>query len=322
MEERLRTEQQMIRYLLSELSIQDRLEMEMEYFTNPEVFDLLQAVEHDLIEGYVNGKLSPSGRVRFERNYLTTKGRREQVQFFQTLSSMLPIESKKVLKFQKPLAAVGLERIDLGEKPSFMEILLAPFRGPRLALGVSMAVAIMILAAVGTIRLFENGKQENGLVAQNPSQQQQQQQAQVVKEQPTPAFTIIQEPPAPVTATTPKVPAVISFTWTVPGLRVLGNNTPRIIRIPPGRELVQITLKFPDLAADRYSRFGITLQNSAGREIWNRTDIRATGVRGGSSMVVNIPANKLQSGPYSLMLSGMNKREWVDIREFYIKVER
>jgi hypothetical protein len=327
MEERLRTEQQMIRYLLSELSIQDRLEIEMEYFTDPEVFDLLQEVEHDLIEGYVNGKLSPSGRVRFERNYLTTKGRREQVQFFQTLSSMLPIESKKVLKFQKPLTAVGLETIDLGEKRSFMEIILAPFRGPRLALGVSMAVAIMILAVVGAIRLFENGKQDNGLVAQNPPPQkvespQQKAEQGNAKEQPTPAFRIIEEPPASVTSTAPKVPAVISFAWTVPGLRVLGENTPRIIRIPPGRELVQITLNFPDLAADRYSRFGITLQNSAGNEIWRRTDIRANRLREGSSMVLNIPAKQLKPGPYSLMLSGMNKREWVDIREFYIKVER
>lgn len=326
MEDRLKTEQEMVRYLLGELSTQDRMELEMEYFNDPETFDLLQAVEHDLIEGYVNGKLSPSGRVRFERNYLTTKGRQDQVNFFRTLSEILPLEPKKQLKFKAPLAAVGSESIDPGEKRSLWDIFIGPFRGPRWALGVSMAAALLILAVVGALRIFEYTTGDDRVlvkISQPPDSSsgiQRKAEESNAKVQATPGFKIIEEPP--VSPAAPKVPAMVSFSWTVPGLRVLGTNTPRIIRIPPGYEMVQIALNFPDLSPDRFSRFGITLQNSAGSEVWKRTEIRANRRGTGSSIVLNIPARHLRNGSYSLMLSGLNKQEWVDIREFYLKVER
>jgi hypothetical protein len=329
MEDRFNIEQQMIRYLLGELSITDRLEIEMEYFTDPEIFDLLQAVEHDLIEGYVNGKLSPSGRARFERNYLTTKGRREQVQFFQTLSSILPLDTKRTGKFQASFPAFESESLDQIEKQSIWDILLAPFRGPRLALGVSMAVALLALGIFGAMKLFEI-RENPAIVQNNPKEKApvkdiavQPESAEInpkAQPKPTVPFKIVEGLPA--TPTPQKVPALVSFTWTIPGLRVLGDNTPRMIRIPPGADTVQIRLNFPDLTPSRYSRFTAALQNSDGREVWRRSDIRANKVRSGSSMVLNVPAKNINPGPYSLVLSGNKNGEWVDIREFYIKVER
>ncbi|MBO0798486.1 MAG: hypothetical protein J2P31_06660 [Blastocatellia bacterium] len=323
MEERLNIEQQMIQYLLGDLSIQDRYELETEYFTNPEIFDLLQSVELDLVEGYVTGKLSATGRLRFEQNYLTTRGRREQVQFFKTLSANLPLDTKQPKK--EPLPAVGFEAIKpvapVELKPSFWELLLAPFRGPKLALGVSLAIAVLLITLVGSLRFIE--RRNETTVAQNSPQPQQK--IEDKQEPPASPANPIPETPSPKTRPTvsPKAtPAVISLTWTITGLRVLGATTPRLIRIPPGHETVQITLNFLDLAHDRYSRFNAVVQNSTGKEVWRRSDLKANRAKAGSAITLNIPAKQLKPGPYSLMLSGNKHGEWVDIREFYIKVVR
>jgi hypothetical protein len=331
MDERLNTEQQMIRYLLGELSIKDKLEMEMEYFTDPEIFDLLQAVEHDLIEGYVDGKLSPSGRLRFERSYLATPVRLERVRFFQTLATALPLESNESTLYQEALYQEAIhpaiyDTSELKKKTSIWELFLAPFRGPRLAFGISMAAAILILGVVGVIRIFETRTPVGQELTQNaprPSTAQEKANEEVPKDQPTPAIRIIEQPPEALPTATPKTPVIASFVWTVPGIRSLASNAPRSIRIPPGNEMVQLTLNFPDLPADRYSRFSASIENSAGKEIWRRSDIKASRVKSGSSMVLKVPANKFRNGAHSLMLSGNNSRgEWVDIREFYIRVER
>jgi hypothetical protein len=327
MDVRLDIEQQMIRYLLGELSIKDKLEMEMEYFTDPEIFDLLQAVEQDLIEGYINGKLSPSGRIRFERSYMASPVRREQVRFFQTLATSLPLESYAPEPYEEPIHEAIYDTSELVQKKtSIWELFLAPFRGPRLAFGISMAAAILILGVVGAMRIVETltpPKQELAQKDPRPSPEKEKADEKAPNVLPTPAISIVEQTPEVIPTPEPKTPVVASFVWTVPGIRSLGNNAPRLIRIPPGNETVQLTLNFPDLSADRYNRFGATIQDSAGKEIWRRNDIRARRVKSGSSLVLRIPAKQFQNGPYSLMLSGNNSRgEWVDIREFYIRVER
>jgi hypothetical protein len=335
MDERLNIEQQMIRYLLGELSIKDKLEMEMEYFTDPEIFDLLLTVEQDLIEGYVSGKLSPSGRVRFERNYLTTPVRREQVRFFHTMVTVLPLESlesngqalyNEPALYEEPFHAATYDTSELNKKTSIWELFLAPFRAPKLAFGISMAAVLLILGVVGAMRIFDTLTPVEEKVTQNnprPSPEQEKADEKAPNDQPTPEVRIIEQAPEVILTPTPKIPVVASFVWTVPGIRSLGSNAPRLIRIPPGSETVQLTLNFPDLPADRYSRFSASIQNSAGKEIWRRSDIRANRVKSGSSMVLKVPAKQFENGPFSLMLGGNNSRgEWVDIREFYIKVER
>jgi hypothetical protein len=334
MDERLNIEQQMVRYLLGELSIKDKLEMEMEFFTDPEIFDLLQGVEHDLIEGYINGKLSPSGRIRFERNYMTTPARLERVRFFHTLATVLPFDSYEFESresAQEPVYAPAYDTSELEKKSSIWEIFLAPFRAPKLAFGISMAAALLILAVVGGVRIFEAltpkvqdiSKNEPRPSAPNEDTKRDNADVKVPDDQSAPAISVVQATPEVIPTPTPKAPIIASFIWTVPGIRSLGSNAPRLIRIPPGIETVQLTLNFPDLPADRYSKFGAAIQNSAGREIWRRNDIKASRVKSGSFMVLRVPAKQFQNGPFSLMLSGNNSRaEWVNIREFYIKVER
>jgi hypothetical protein len=67
------------RYLLGQLSEDERIEVEDRYLSNAGVFDELVVAEDELIDDYVRGELSLSNRELFERNFLCSVARRERV---------------------------------------------------------------------------------------------------------------------------------------------------------------------------------------------------------------------------------------------------
>jgi len=80
-------DERLIRYLLGELTEQERAELEQAYFVSDAAFEELSTVEDELIEAYVQAELSPADRERFERGFLTTPRRRERVDFTRRLKA-------------------------------------------------------------------------------------------------------------------------------------------------------------------------------------------------------------------------------------------
>jgi hypothetical protein len=337
MEERLKTEQQMIRYLLGEMSIEEQIAMESGYFTDAEKFNMLQVVEHDLIEGYINGKLSASGRAKFEHHFLSTPARREQVRFFQTLTKVVPFEIDQQVPEQTPVRAGALESIDLGQKSSWWESILssfrAPFRGPRLALGMSFAAAMLILAVAGTWMIIGNRHQDSGQIANvnpvaspdagqvsNPDQQkqpgQQTQGADINQDKTEPPIT-----PKPASK-----PVIASFLLTIP-VKKRGEDInqstikPQVWRIPSNADLVQMTFNHP---GNPYNDYKVMLRYlSSGQRVWSRSDVRANRMKSGTLLVLNVPAQRFDEGAYSLEIFRDNAEgEWVLLQEFLVNVQR
>jgi anti-sigma factor RsiW len=82
-------DQRLIRYLLGELSAEERESIEGQYFQNDNFFQKVRAIEADLIDDYVNGELSDDERKKFESQYLSTpQGRRKVESSRDLLSSM------------------------------------------------------------------------------------------------------------------------------------------------------------------------------------------------------------------------------------------
>jgi hypothetical protein len=325
MEERVKTEQRMIRYLLGEMSIEEQIAIETEYFNDSEKFNLLQVVEHDLIEGYINGKLSASGRVKFEQHFLSTPARREQVQFFETLAKVLPIEFEQQAPDQTPVRA-AIEPINLGQKSSWWESILSPFRVPRLALGVSFAAAMLILAVTGTWLIVSNRSQNDGQIAtvsptpspdpgqvSNPGKEKQPgQQTQDPDIKPG----RVEKPSTPKPASKP---VIASFVLNISGYR--DPTTPQVWNIPPDANLVQMTFNH---RGDPYNDYKVMLRHlSSGQRVWSRSDVRANRVKSGTLLILNVPAQRFDAGAYSLDIFRDNAEgEWVLFQEFIIEVRR
>jgi hypothetical protein len=85
------TDQEIIDYLLGDISEPEQLRIEESLFTGDDLFERLSAIENRLIDLYILDKLSSSERLAFEEKYLNSGRRREAVasskQFIDLLSS-------------------------------------------------------------------------------------------------------------------------------------------------------------------------------------------------------------------------------------------
>lgn len=70
----------LIAYLLGELRGKEKDSLEQQYFQDDDLFEYLRAMEDELIDRYLQGKLSAHQHRRFERYFLASPLRRERVE--------------------------------------------------------------------------------------------------------------------------------------------------------------------------------------------------------------------------------------------------
>jgi anti-sigma factor RsiW len=83
-------EQLLTRYLLGELSEEERCTLEAEYFADPELFARLLSAEDDLIDAYVRGELSGEMRARFEERFRGSGDQLQRIAFASALKAQKP----------------------------------------------------------------------------------------------------------------------------------------------------------------------------------------------------------------------------------------
>jgi hypothetical protein len=83
---------EMVSYLLGELTGQTAEAFEQRYLADQDTFELLEAVEEELIEDYLRGALSPAERVLFERRYMSRPENQEKIDFARNLLDSLADE--------------------------------------------------------------------------------------------------------------------------------------------------------------------------------------------------------------------------------------
>src|SRR5215470_4189780 len=76
----------LVKYLLGDLSQEEQAQVEDRAFADPDYLVVLQSVEVDLMDAYVNGELSPAERRQFERQFLVSPERRRKVAFARDLA--------------------------------------------------------------------------------------------------------------------------------------------------------------------------------------------------------------------------------------------
>lgn len=146
--EKLQNETDFRRFLLGEMTEEERIEFEGNFILDEELFENLRVAEDELIESYIRGTLELSEKTKFEANFLTTQKRRERVEFTRQMLEKLN-ENKATVAEVKKTASVA-------EKSSFLESILAFFKQPQFALGAAFAV---LLLAFGGWFVWKNSNQ-------------------------------------------------------------------------------------------------------------------------------------------------------------------
>lgn len=120
------------RFLLGEMTADERLEFEEKFIANEDLFENLCVAEDELVENYVRGTLSTADRKKFETNFLTTAKRRERVAFTREMFGNFA-EKSALKKQQAETSAV-----------TFWTKLVGFFSRPQIAFASVLAILAMI----------------------------------------------------------------------------------------------------------------------------------------------------------------------------------
>ncbi|MCD9185790.1 MAG: hypothetical protein LUM44_05125 [Pyrinomonadaceae bacterium] len=128
------------KYLLDDLSLAETEAFELQMLEDSDAETSLALCEHELIEDFIDEKLSSSERELFQKNFLVSNRRKEELEFLQSLKihSAKSFDNKKKVK----------------EKPSFGETLSAFFR--RRPFQIAFASFAVLILVVGIWRFSGN----------------------------------------------------------------------------------------------------------------------------------------------------------------------
>src|SRR6266849_2951047 len=97
------------RYLLGEVSEDERSEIEQGYFADDAFFDQLLDVQNDLVDSYVRGTLPPADRKRFEERFLSSSSGIGRVEFARALQQKIASRSRrKTVSFRQLAIAASV----------------------------------------------------------------------------------------------------------------------------------------------------------------------------------------------------------------------
>src|SRR5215831_4083290 len=157
------------KYLLGDLSEQEQVVVEDRAFAEPGYLEALEGVEADLIDAYVRGELSQTGRRQFERRFLTSPQRRNKVEFARTLAT--------VAAESKPVSFRVLER------QSVWQALRSLFQASHPALRFAAGFAAVVVVAGASWIAIQNVSMRSRMSALETQSRDMQMREQALRQQ-------------------------------------------------------------------------------------------------------------------------------------------
>lgn len=317
------------RFLLGDLTEQEREHVEQRLLSDDDLYQQLLMAEDELEDEFVCDALPEQERAKFSRHFLRVPELRQDVRFAAALR-------KHVLEAASPATIAASTA---ATRASLLDWLRNFFMQP--ALGVSLAAMLLAAVLLAAWLIAQNSqlrKQVEQLQArQTPmptSQQDLQEQlawerlrneqlsAELLREQErrTEEARKIQEAkeqPRPTPARKPAPPgtaAVVALALT-PGL-IRESGAWQKLSVPPEAREVVFRLDLPEGGHRSYQA---VLKTVGGKELLSRRGLRANS--GGKFVSVSIPAKLFGPNDYQILLSGVTPSgEPEDVGSYYFRV--
>jgi cell division protein FtsL len=283
------------RYLLGQVSQEERDNFEDQYLADDDLFEELVAAENDMIDSYVRGGLSKTEQGQFESHFLNTPERRERVGFARSLASYGAAA--------RLVSTPGWHSI-----PAFLKIQSATMR---------FAVVAMFLAVVasGIWTVVNNFHLRRQL---DQSQREEQQLRQEIAH----LNTQLQESVATgsqkqeLAQLDPPGAARLSLVLAPVARGHGGQNT---VFISPGISSVAFRL---NREREEYSTYGVSLETVEGSQILQKKGLKSQPAAGGGKVITaEFLSKSLNPGDYVLKLTGTTaggKMEDLDAYSFRV----
>lgn len=323
------------RFLLGDLSEQEREQVEQRLMSDDDLYQQLLVAEDELIDEYVSDELPEQERAKFSRHFMSVPELRQDVKFAAALRKHALETAPREVVAPKPPAPARVSSF------GWLGALFA-----RPAFGASLAallLAAVVLAAWLAAQNSQLKRQLGQLQARQsptpqpaPDLQEQLASERLRREQLSAELRRQQElladesrklreareaQGAQQTAnarTQPPRQGVAAFVALAltPGV-VRDSGELKKVSLSPDTREVRVRL---DLAAGGYSSYRAALHKADSREVWAARGLRATGSK---YVQVNIPARLLEPDDYRILLSGVSPSgEVEELDSYYFRVSR
>jgi hypothetical protein len=304
----------LIRYLLGELSEEERERIEERYLSDPDFYEQLLTVEDDLIDAYVEDVLSQTRRASFEGHFLRSPGRQERVEFARAWMAYVARGSRDS-RSVRPTTSVS-------RQPAF-----GFFRPGSWPVGLRLAVAsLVVLACAGlvaeTLRLrtqIQQSELQRAALEEKQRTLREQLDAEHGRSQ-----ELLSQLDAERTARDQALASaqpgsgLISLILT-PGL-VRGTGDAKRLVISPDIRQVRLQVRF---ARGEYESYGVVIRTVSGSEAWTKSGLKASPGGAGKVVIVQIPASLFKTEDYILSLSGQTGSAPAEtINEYFFSVSK
>lgn len=275
-----------VRYILGQVSAQERADLEERYFADRDFFEQMVAAEHDLIDSYVRGELSGPTRFQFENRFLATPELRERVRSARAIAgyrsgtgtSISAPDTRKAITRRRPM----------------LPALRFAFAGLALALLV-WGSWVMVL----NLRLH---REIDLLTRERANIERQQQELQRQIADLTAQIKQGQGATPPEIAQLEETGKPIISLVIVPGIPRSGGHA-TILPVSSGVSSALLWLK---TGPDSYAIYSATLETPEGRQILKRDALKIVSTRNGRMVLMPLPSTVLQRGDYVIRLFGGN----------------
>jgi anti-sigma factor RsiW len=274
----------MKRYLLGRASPEERTGFENLYFADAGMFEELVAVENDLIDAYVRGRLSNLETQQFEKYYLTSPQHWTRVEFARTLAKI----------------TCEIPHSPAEEEVPFWRHLAVP---PRLR-WVLVASAVALVAS------------GSWLVRQNQSLRGELQQARTTESDLRQRLATKNEDAVlgekDQTAAGTKVaalemPALREFTLALnPGMSRSNQTGQNVIAVPSSASTVRLQLNLDD---DDHAAYEVVLETAEGHKIQSTGSLKSHVLSGRKAVIVRLPLRLIPTGDYVVRLNATNESQ-------------
>jgi len=281
----------MLRFLLGEMSDEERASFEDEFTRDTTLFHSLVELENDLLDLYAADALSPAERKRLERSFLADPDRRKRLPFSRTLMKI----SYPAEQAQSSAAIPTRPGYSIAWKMLSAAAALLFFAA---AIGISW-----LLVANHRLRSELDALRQQQVIALQRTTSLQQQVAGLTRE---------------LNAGIPQDQNLVSFTLATDALR--GDGKIPKLNIPSTASFVILHLIFP---ADSFSTYHVFLESADGSQVWHEG--RANGKRlrtDNKEIVLTVPSHILQLGDYVLRITAGKGQQTEDVAGYSFSVLR
>lgn len=318
------TEQEMIRYLLGELSSEQTDRFEEQYFTDDQTFDRLLLTKADLIDRYLHGQLDEQRTGNFESFFLKSPDHQREVSL---VRSLMKLGSEAARNEPVPWSE-KIEKL-FGLWPVWARVAATAFAA------LLILISGWLIVANWRMRAELNSLRAEQQTAAKLEQELRQSLAELQSQGSTPTQTPISPTfPTPAVSPSPRAESllamVIAYIELTPGQSRSAGVLPELIvpvdatsqvHLPPAAHKIRLKLF---LGRDfGYLSYAVALKNASGRTIQTRAGLRATPSSSGDAIVVEFSADKLQPNEYSATLSVIAaKGRKTELADYYFRVVR